>query len=127
MSFTLTVLVLTGLFYRDLPLFQDMWIFNGKQGQQETAIAHLREAERHYRIAIAELNASISERWGNMDPELARVFKENTEIMDNSILACRAAVNRYPENMDASLYLIASYRKKIELLTEIKRITMQLG
>jgi len=127
MSSILAVLVLTGFLYRDLPLLQNIRIFNGKQDQQEIAMTHLREAERYYKMAIAELNVSISEERGNIDPELARVFKKNTEIIDNSILACRNAVNRYPENLDATLYLIASYRKKIELLTEIKRITMQLG
>lgn len=127
LSTLLAVIILTGLFYRDLPLLQNIRIFNGKPDQPEIAMAHLREAERHYKMAIAELSASISEERGNIDPELARVLKENTEIIDNSILACRNAVNRYPDNLDATLYLIASYRKKVELLTEIKRITMQLG
>lgn len=126
-SAVLMVIILTALFYHDLPLLQNMRIFDEKPDRQEIAITHLREAERHYKMAIAELNASIAEEWRNMDPELASVFKKNTEIIDNSILACRNAINRYPENLDAKLYLLASYRKKIELLNEIKRITMQLG
>lgn len=123
----LAVIILSGLFYQDLPLLQNMRVFNGRPDQQRIAMTHLRKAERHYRMAIAELNGAIFEKQGHIDPELSEMFKENLEIIDNSILACLNAVRRYPENLDAELYLIASYRKKIDLLNEIKRITMQLG
>ena len=126
-SALLMVVVLTGLFYQDLPLLQNMRIFNGKADPQEIAMNHLSQAEHHYKMAIAELNGAISGRQSHMDPELAVVFRENLEVIDNSILACLSAVKRYPDSLDTKLYLIASYREKIDLLNEIKRITMQLG
>lgn len=126
-STMLAAIILTGLFYRDLPLLESMRIFSGKPDPQNIAFTHLKEAERHYRIAIAQLSGDISEKQGDMDPELTEVLEENMEIIDNSILACLDAVNRHPENIDAKLYLLASYRKKIELLNEIKRISMQIG
>ncbi len=126
-SALLVVMMVTGLFYRDLPVFQNMGESTGKPTQRKTVAAHLREAEHHYQMAIAELSGAIPEIQENMDPELAEVFAKNMRIIDNSILVCRNAINRYPDNLDAKLYLFASYKRKIELLSEIKRITLQVG
>jgi hypothetical protein len=122
MSTVLVVVVLAGLLYRGPSLLENMGLSIGGRDRQEIAAAHLREAEHHYKLAIAELSGAISKQ-SDMDPALATVFKENLEIIDHSIQLCRNAVDRYPESLDAELYLMASYRQKIELLNEIKRIT----
>jgi len=126
-SILFAALILTGLFYRHSPFLRDTEMFAESESPTELAANHLMEAERHYRLAIAELSRSLDEVESKMDLELEKVFQENIRIIDQSILVCRNALKQYPEDLDAKLYLLASYRKKIDLLTEMRRIDMQYG
>ena len=86
---------------------------------QKYTLAKLDEAERHYQKAIKALGEAISAQEGQMDPEVAQVFKSNLEVIDSSIMACRQMVLQNPENIDARNYLLAAYREKMNFLNEM--------
>jgi hypothetical protein len=86
---------------------------------QKYTLAKLDEAERHYQKAIKALGEAISAQEGQMDPQIAQVFKSNLEVIDASIMACRQMVLQNPENVDARNYLLAAYREKMNFLNEM--------
>jgi hypothetical protein len=86
---------------------------------QKYTLAKLDEAESHYQKAIKALGEAISAQEGQMDPQIAQVFKSNLEVIDASIMACRQLVLQNPENIDARNYLLAAYREKMNFLNEM--------
>ncbi|MBE0461243.1 MAG: zf-HC2 domain-containing protein [Candidatus Aminicenantes bacterium] len=96
---------------------------NGRLGfhlkkDQKYTLAKLSEAEHHYQSAIKALMEAVSAQEETIDPELAEVFRHNLELIDTSINACKQAVLQHPDNMEVQNYLLASYRKKLDLLDE---------
>ncbi|NIO49313.1 MAG: hypothetical protein GTN73_07765 [Candidatus Aminicenantes bacterium] len=91
----------------------------GRGDLQKYTLAKLDEAERHYQKAIKALGEAISAQEGQMDPQIAQVFKSNLEVIDSSIKACREMVLQNPENIDARNYLLAAYREKMNFLNEM--------
>ena len=86
---------------------------------QKYTLAKLDEAEHHYQKAIKALGEAISEQEGQMDPQIAQVFKSNLEVIDFSIMACRQMVLQNPENIDARNYLLVAYKGKMSFLNEM--------
>lgn len=91
----------------------------GRGDLQKYTLAKLDEAERHYQKAIKALGDAIAAQEGQMDPQVAEVFKSNLEVIDASIMACRQLVLQNPENIDARNYLLAAYREKMNFLNEM--------
>jgi hypothetical protein len=85
------------------------------------------EVDRHYQLAIEALNKAISEQNVELNPELAAVFEENLEIIDDAIRSFRIAMSEYPEDQEANEYLLICYRKKLELLGEMNDLMMKSG
>jgi len=121
-STLLAVIILVSLFYYRFP-----FIRSEKNDLEENELNHFKVAEQHYQSAIEALDKAISDRSAKLSPELAAVFKQNLEIINNSIRACQAAMGEHPENRVANAHLLICYRKKMELLNEMKNITMQSG
>lgn len=89
---------------------------------QKYMLAKLEEAEHHYQQAIKALWEAFSAQEGNIDPQVAAIFKKNLEIIDSSIVACRQAVLQEPESIEARNYLLAVYREKVDFLQEMMKI-----
>jgi hypothetical protein len=121
-STLLAAIILVSLFYYGLP-----FIRNGKNDLSKNELDNFKVAEQQYQAAIEALDKAISDQKAKLSPELAAVFKTNLEIIDDSIRACRAAMGKRRENRVANAHLLICYRKKMELLNEIKNITMQSG
>ena len=121
-STLLAAIILVSLFYYGLP-----FIRNERNDLRESELDHFKVEEHQYQTAIETLIQAISNQKTQLSPELATVFKQNLEIIDNSIRACQAAIGEHRENRVANAHLLICYRKKIELLNEMKNITMQLG
>jgi tetratricopeptide (TPR) repeat protein len=115
-------LVLMTLFYYGIPFFQNDWSI-----QDQVASDQFEEVDRHYQLAIAALNQAISEQDVELSPELAAVFEENLEIIDEAIQSFRTAMNEYPEDKEVNEYLLICYKKKLELLGEMKDLMMRSG
>ena len=115
-------LVLMTLFYYGTP-----FIRNDRSIPGQVASNQFKEVDRHYQLAIEALNQAISEQNVELSPELAAVFEENLEIIDDAIRSFRTAMNEYPEDQEANEYLLICYRKKLELLGEMKDLMMRSG
>jgi hypothetical protein len=121
-STLLAVIILVSLFYYGLP-----FIRNGKNDLSKNELENFKVAEQQYQAAIEALDKAISDQDVKLSPELAIVFKTNLEIIDNSIRACQVAMGERRENRVANAHLLICYRKKMELLNEIKNVMMQSG
>lgn len=86
---------------------------------QEAVLEDLRRAEANYRAAIEALSASSRKKLEGLDPVLAQVFHDNLATMDHTLNECRRAVENSPQNPLAHRYLLAAYRKKVELMQTI--------
>jgi len=122
LSTLMAVIILITLIYYIVPRFGIV-----KNDPERNAMIHFRMAEKHYQSAIESLDRAIEARAVELSPELDAVFKKNLEIIDDSIRICKAAVEQHPENPEANKLLLVCYRKKIELLNEIKDIAVQTG
>lgn len=76
----------------------------------------LNEAEWHYHEAIKALREAVESQKGSLDPELAGVFAANLGIVDETIEACRQAVQSDPRDLRARNALLASYGEKVQVL-----------
>ena len=115
-------LMLMTLFYYGTPFIQ-----NDEDIPGQVASNQFKEMDHHYQLAIEALNQAISEQNVELSPELAAVFEKNLEIIDDAIRSFRIAMNEYPEDHEANEYLLICYRKKLELLGEMKTLMMRLG
>jgi len=120
----LASVIIAMFFYYGIPSIQNHEFIKREENPQKVALIHFKEAEQHYQLAIRALNSAISGRQMGLDPELVEVFRQNLEIIDNSIRICRTTVRTHPDSLDANIYLLACYRKKIGLLNEIRNVTM---
>ena len=118
----LAIMVFTFLLYHGLPFLEMESSDPTKQ-----ALHHFEEAQKHYQLAINALVRTMPDYKAKLPPDLAAVFKENLAIIDNSIRICQAAIRKYPDDKAANSLLMACYKKKIELLNEMRDLTMRSG
>jgi hypothetical protein len=92
--------------------------FSALDRQQET-YASLDEAEYHYSKAIEALRDVMLNREKDLDPQIVAVFQANLKIIDDSIAECRQLILNDPEDIDSRRYLLAVYKNKVDLLSEV--------
>jgi len=83
------------------------------------AMSKLDEAEHHYQLAIKALAEALSAGQKDMDPKILQVFRDNLDIIDASLSACKQAVMNNPGDMDSRGYLLAMYKQKTDLLSQL--------
>ena len=118
-SALLVLIISTFIFYNGLPFLTN--------DPMKVAHQHFEEAEKHYQIAIDSLKQNMPDYEAKLPPDLLAVFNENLEIIDQSIQVCQAAIREHPDNEAANGLLMACYKKKIELLNEIRNLATQAG
>jgi len=91
----------------------------GLSDQDKHTLAKLGEAEKHYLLAIRALNEAVASQKGSLDPQIAAVFDQNLTLINSSIQACRNAVRRDPNSLDARIYLLSAYKEKVEFLGNV--------
>ncbi|MBS3819115.1 zf-HC2 domain-containing protein [bacterium] len=90
---------------------------------QTESWAKLKEAERHYRLAIKALQEAVMAQKKDFNPHLVHVYQQNLKLINQSIQACKQAVQENPEDMEARHYLLAAYRQKVDFLNEMIGVT----
>ena len=90
---------------------------------QKYTLAKLQEAEHHYKLAIQALAEAVATQESELDPKVAEVFRTNLAIIDASIDACQQAILNNPNNIESRNYLLAAYREKTNLLTEMMAVS----
>lgn len=89
-------------------------------------LAKLDEAKGFYRQAIKALSEAAAAQKGSLDPQVALAFQKNLAVVDASIETCQAAVRRDPGNVENQNFLLAAYRDKVDILTDliaVKKVT----
>ncbi len=90
---------------------------------QKYTLAKLQEAEHHYKLAINALAEAVTAQKGELDPKITEIFRTNLDIIDASINACQQAILDNPNNIESRNYLLAAYREKTNLLTQMMAVT----
>jgi hypothetical protein len=91
----------------------------GKPDEEELLKEQLARAEREYLSAIQMLDRAIVRRKEKLDPTLVAQYEASLALIDNSIMACRAALREHPRDWSAAHFLLAAYARKVELMQEI--------
>ena len=69
-----------------------------------------------YDEAVADLQQTLQEGRGRLDPETIRVLESNLEAIDRAIAQCREALMADPSSVYLNTYLAETRRRKLELL-----------
>ena len=101
----------------------DQGVFSREINGQQYALKKIKEAERHYQLAIKALWEAVQAQKENIDPEVAETFLTNLKLIDASLAECKKAVEGDPGNLDSRYYLLAVYKKKAELLDSMMEIS----
>lgn len=83
------------------------------------ALKRVEKTERAYIAAITELEKQAGNRLGAMDMELALLYRDRLETIDEQIQHCRNALARNPANHQVRRYLLAALQDKNDTLREI--------
>ncbi len=83
---------------------------------QNRTVAKLEEAERHYQLAIQAMTEALAPGKNGLDPPTAALFKRDLRVVDAAIESCRNALHRDSRNLDARVFLLGAYQKKVEVL-----------
>ena len=86
------------------------------RSHEEELIDQLRQAESNYRIAIEKLNVVAKNKLETLDPVLAKIFTDNLVTMDSILNKCKQALKNDPQNPLVHHYLLAAYKKKVDLM-----------
>jgi len=86
------------------------------RNSEKYTLAKLDEAERYYQQAIRSLSEAFTAEKGTMVPEVAEVFEKNLAVIDGTIQACRQAVLKEPNDLEARNFLLAAYMNKMTFL-----------
>ena len=79
---------------------------------------NLMAAERHYQLAITELEKVTKSDDGSIDPQTAAVLERNLQVIDQAIAESRTALQSEPQNAPARDSLFEALRKKVNLLQD---------
>ncbi len=82
-------------------------------------MAKLEDAEKHYKLAIQSLTEALTSAKGSFDLRTAALLAWDLRAVDTVIESCRAAVAKEPGNIDARVFLLAAYQKKVDMLNDV--------
>jgi anti-sigma factor RsiW len=91
---------------------------------QALALAKIQEAEQYYKLAIKSLWEAVQAQEGSIDPQVAKTFRVNLELIDSSLADCRRVVENNPADVESRYYLLAVYKKKTELLESMMEVSL---
>jgi hypothetical protein len=86
------------------------------RNSEKYTLAKLDEAEGYYNKAIASLGEAFTSQKGMMVPQVTEMFEKNLAVIDATIQACRQAVLKEPDDLQARNYLLAAYLDKVHIL-----------
>jgi len=94
----------------------------GKDDMNGYTYAKLKEAERHYQLAIKALEEAVLAQQGEVDPLTVAVFRKNLEIINSSIISCQQALQEEADDIETRNYLLVAYTEKVDLLNEMMNL-----
>jgi tetratricopeptide (TPR) repeat protein len=91
----------------------------------ERALERVERLEADYEKAIAKLEAQIQPKLDQMDLELALLYRDRLETIDEQIEQCKEALAENPANAHIRHYLLAALKDKKGTLKEVIRYEPQ--
>ena len=87
----------------------------------QTALEKVERQEAAYMKAIDALAKTVQPKLADMDVELALLYRDRLETIDDQIAQCREALEQNPANAHIRRYMLAALQDKKETLREILR------
>jgi anti-sigma factor RsiW len=80
-------------------------------------------SDPQYDGAVADLERTLQEGRGRLDPETVRVLEQNIEAIDTAIEQCRRALENDPANTFLNSHLVSARQRKLALLRRATALT----
>jgi hypothetical protein len=86
----------------------------------------LAAAERQYEEAANALLEALQRRQAELQPETLAVVRANLEVIDRALAEVRGALVKNPSNPDLNRMLVATHRKKVDVLRRVVKLSTAL-
>jgi hypothetical protein len=86
----------------------------------------LAAAERQYEDAANALLEALQKRQAQLQPETLAVVRKNLEVIDRALAEVREELVRNPSNPELSRMLVATHRKKVDVLRRVVKLSTAL-
>ncbi len=86
----------------------------------------LAQAEREYEAAASALLDALQQRSRALSPETLARVQDNLQVIDRALSEVRGALARDPRNPELSRMLVATHRKKVDVLQRVVRLSTAL-
>ena len=86
----------------------------------------LAQAERDYETAANTLLAALQQRRRALTPQTIAGVQQNLQVIDRALVEVRQALARDPRNPELNRMLVATHRKKVDVLQRVVRLSTTL-
>jgi anti-sigma factor RsiW len=86
----------------------------------------LAAAERDYEAAANALLEALQQRRARLQPETLAAVEANLEVIDRALAEVRQALVQDPSNPELSRMLVATHRKKVDVLSRVVKLSTAL-
>jgi hypothetical protein len=86
----------------------------------------LAAAERQYEDAANALLEALQKRQAQLQPETLAAVRKNLEVIDRALAEVREELVRNPSNPELSRMLVATHRKKVDVLRRVVKLSTAL-
>jgi anti-sigma factor RsiW len=86
----------------------------------------LAAAERDYEAAAGALLEALRQRQASLQPESLAAVQENLQVIDRALAEVREALARDPSSPELGRMLVATHRKKVDVLSRVVKLSTAL-
>lgn len=86
----------------------------------------LAAAERDYEAAANALLEALQQRRERLQPGTLAAVESNIEVIDRALAEVRQALAQDPQNLELSRMLVATHRKKVDVLSRVVKLSTAL-
>ncbi len=86
----------------------------------------LAAAEREYEDAANALLEALQKRRSELQPEALAAVRKNLEVIDRALAEVRQALVKNPSNPELNRMLVATHRKKVDVLRRVVKLSTAL-
>jgi hypothetical protein len=86
----------------------------------------LAAAEREYEEAANALLEALQKRQTKLQPETLATVRANLDVIDRALAEVRQALARNPSNPELNRMLVATHRKKVDVLRRVVKLSTAL-